>query len=180
MLRLAEKWAKGLLVISPAGIDCVTRNFSYRLLVSYSQAAQFDPENTLANFMIDTYKSQNVNRIQCDIYDDHMIILPLYKGGVWCGNNYMYGTFPRYFYIPTFLLVKYTRPPTKICHILPCPLYNIYYLAQMRGCVARNDLWPWAISSRSFSHWAVTSPISWITFICGTNITHRRRPFPGQ
>ena len=31
--------------------------------------------------MIDTYKSQNVNRTQCDIYDDHMIILiTLYKG----------------------------------------------------------------------------------------------------
>ena len=31
--------------------------------------------------MIDTYKSQNVNRTQCDIYDDHMILLiPLYKG----------------------------------------------------------------------------------------------------
>ena len=37
-----------LFVISPAGIDYVTRNFSYRLLVSYSQAAQFDPENMLA------------------------------------------------------------------------------------------------------------------------------------
>ena len=64
-----------LLVISPAGIDCVTRNFSYRLLVSYSQAAQIDPELRHAcYFMIDTYKSQNVNRTQCDIYDDHMII----------------------------------------------------------------------------------------------------------
>ena len=30
--------------------------------------------------MIDTYKSQNVNSTQCDIYDDHMIIqIPLYK-----------------------------------------------------------------------------------------------------
>ena len=52
MLRLAEKRAKRfrnmLLVISPAGIDFVTRNFSYRVLVSYSQAAQFDPENMLA------------------------------------------------------------------------------------------------------------------------------------
>ena len=47
-----------LLVISPAGIDCVTRNFSYLLLVSYSQAAQ--------------YKRQNVNKTQCDIYDDHV------------------------------------------------------------------------------------------------------------
>ena len=31
--------------------------------------------------MTDTYKSQNVNRIQCDLYDDHMIIsITLYKG----------------------------------------------------------------------------------------------------
>ena len=31
--------------------------------------------------MIDTYKSENVNRTQCDIYDDHMIIwIILYKG----------------------------------------------------------------------------------------------------
>ena len=57
-----------LLVISPAGMDCVTRDFSYRLLISYSQAAQFDQENTLAT-MIDTYKSQNV-----------IILIPLYKG----------------------------------------------------------------------------------------------------
>ena len=50
-----------LLVISPAGIDCVTRNFSYRLFVSCSHAAQSDPENILAtSFMIDTYKSQQV------------------------------------------------------------------------------------------------------------------------
>ena len=31
--------------------------------------------------MIDTYKSENVNMTQCDIYDNHMIIyILLYKG----------------------------------------------------------------------------------------------------
>ena len=45
---------------------------------------------------------------------------------------------------------------------LPCPLCNIYSTGwiisilatndhTMRGCVAHNDLWPWPISSRSFS-----------------------------
>ena len=66
MLRLTEKRAKGfaiLLVISPAGIDCVTRNFSCRLLVSCSEATQFDRKYAWY-FMIDTYKSWNVNRIR--------------------------------------------------------------------------------------------------------------------
>ena len=51
----------------------------------------------------------------------------------------------------------------KIWHILLCPLYSMYssgwilpYLAQMItsmwGYVACNDLWPWIISLRSFSH----------------------------
>ena len=52
MLRLAEKHEREgfamLLVTSPVGIECVTRNFSYRSLVSCSQAAKFDPDNMLA------------------------------------------------------------------------------------------------------------------------------------
>ena len=139
---------------------------------------------------------------------------------MWCGNNYMNGTFPRYFYFPTFLSVKYNPPPhtppppshphtphphphtphphtphpkekyDTSCHVrsitytYTVPDRFFPYLAQMitsmRGCVARNDLWPWPISSRSFSHSAVTWAISWIIFISGTNITHGRRPFPGQ
>ena len=50
-----------------------------------------------------------------------------------------------------------------IWHIFSCPLYSMCssyglfsYLAQMitsfRGCVTCNDLWSWALSSRSFSH----------------------------
>ena len=52
MLRLAEKNEREgfamLLVVSPVGIDFVTRNFNYGLLVSCSQAAQFNPESILA------------------------------------------------------------------------------------------------------------------------------------
>ena len=51
----------------------------------------------------------------------------------------------------------------KIWHIFSCPLYSMCssygffsYLAQMitsfRGSVTCNDLWSWALSSRSFSH----------------------------
>ena len=44
--------------------------------------------------MIDTYKSQKVNRTQFDIYDDDINSI---IQGAQCGNNYMYVTFPRYF-----------------------------------------------------------------------------------
>ena len=47
---------------------------------------------------------------------------------MWCGNNYMYGTFPRYFISQHSFWLSIPPPPlpTKIWHILPCPLYNIY------------------------------------------------------
>ena len=71
------------------------------------------------------------------------------------------------FYIPTSLSFKYRTPPPPppppygtCCHV-PSITYTVLdgffpYLAHlmitsMRGCVARNDLWPWPISPRSFS-----------------------------
>ena len=47
--------------------------------------------------------------------------------------------------------------------------YQHKWITSMRGCVACNNLWTWPISSR---YWAVTLPISWSIFICGTNTTH--------
>ena len=65
-----------LLVILPVGIDYVTRNFSYRLLVSRKQAAQRDLENMFSTWYLQewTYKNENVNKTQYDTYDNHMII----------------------------------------------------------------------------------------------------------
>ena len=77
MLRLAEKRAKKF--------RNVTRNFACRNRPCYSLFQLSVTRKLLTScsiwsrkhasyFMIETYKSQNVNNTQFDIYDDHMIL----------------------------------------------------------------------------------------------------------
>ena len=54
-------------------------------------------------------------------------------------------------------LLKYVRPACRVRSVKSTVLdgffpYQAQMITSMRGCVTRNDLWPWPISSRSFRH----------------------------
>ena len=80
-------------------------------------------------------------------------------------------------------LLKYGiswRVRSTPCTVLDgCFPYFAQMIASMRGCVAKKDLWPWPLSSRSFSHAKIEPILScplystyssgWILSIFGKN-----------
>ena len=81
------------------------------------------------------------------------------------------------------------RPSVDVCpsvrlSCMSCPLCNNYssgwilsmfgtIMTSMRGCVMHNDIWPWPISSRSFSHDFVIKLLKYGTScrVCSTTCT---------
>ena len=58
--------------------------------------------------------------------------------------------------------------------------YLVQMIISMRGCVACNDIWPWPIFSRSFSHDFVIKLLKYGTFcrVCSTALTVLDEFFP--
>ena len=65
----------------------------------------------------------------------------------------LYLSFSHEFAMKVLKYVTYCRVCSTVCTILDGFFpYLAYMITSMRGCVARNDLWPWHVSSSSFSH----------------------------
>ena len=83
-------------------------------------------------------------------------IIPQHNDVVgWVGGVYWFNSGRPSVCLSVRLFVRPSHMPCQLCNTNSSG-WIVFILGtmitSMRGCVAHNDIWPWAISSRSFSH----------------------------